>query len=219
MFSSMFRSNDLDDGDDRRWLYLFSGEVVYDVDEAVVVICSGDEELVFPARFLLRRRSSGGFRRERRGPIREDKARSLRQEGHVPRKPQVFSRIKHERDKPTRRRSLVSATVFTRLDPGDKNVFTRLVERKRDVHSRLGLEDAPRHKRVSRTSCTSTSAETPSQRRKDVRELIQSYVTCSSKRQQEIKEEWNTADRASRMSYTQTEELYALENNHDQGER
>ncbi|GJS45681.1 retrotransposon protein, putative, ty1-copia subclass [Tanacetum coccineum] len=37
MFSSMFRSGDLDDGDDRHWLYMFSGEVVYDGDEAVVV--------------------------------------------------------------------------------------------------------------------------------------------------------------------------------------
>ncbi|GKE13689.1 hypothetical protein Tco_1421266, partial [Tanacetum coccineum] len=36
MFSSMFRSGDLDDGDDRHWLYMFSGEVVYDGDEAVV---------------------------------------------------------------------------------------------------------------------------------------------------------------------------------------
>ncbi|GJS36019.1 hypothetical protein Tco_0534401 [Tanacetum coccineum] len=100
----------------------------------------------------------------------------------------VFSRLRHERDKPTRRRSPVSATVFTRLGPGDKNVFTR-------------------------------SAETPSQRRKDARELIRSYVTCSSKRQQEIEEEWNTADRASRKPYTRTEEPYYSENDHDQGGR
>ncbi|GJS28780.1 hypothetical protein Tco_0489400 [Tanacetum coccineum] len=34
----------------------------------------------------------------------------------------------------------------------------------------------------------------------------------TGKRQQEIEEEWNTADRASRMTYTQTEESYYLEN-------
>ncbi|GJU03133.1 hypothetical protein Tco_1113471 [Tanacetum coccineum] len=61
------------------------------------------------------------------------------------------------------------------------------------------------------------SAETPSQRRRDTRELIQSYVTCSRKRQQEIKEEWNTVDRESRMSYTRFKELYDLESDHDLG--
>nr|GEX16183.1 mitochondrial glycoprotein [Tanacetum cinerariifolium] len=129
----------------------------------------------------------------------------------------VFSRLRHERDKPTCRRSLMSATVFTRLGPGDKNVFTRLGKRKRGVHSRLGPEDAPRYRRVSRKRSTSKSAETPSQRRNDAREIIRSYVTCSSKRQQEIKEEWNSADRTSRRSYTGTEELYYSENDHDQG--
>ncbi|GJZ91540.1 hypothetical protein Tco_0663467 [Tanacetum coccineum] len=129
----------------------------------------------------------------------------------------VFSRLRHERDKPTHRRSPMRATVFTRLGPGDKNVFTQLGERKRGVHSRLGPEDAPRHRRVSRKRSTSRSAKTPSQRRKDVRELIRSYVTCPSKHQQEIEEEWNTADRASRRPYTRTKELYYSENDHDQG--
>ncbi|GKE58903.1 hypothetical protein Tco_1498088, partial [Tanacetum coccineum] len=106
----------------------------------------------------------------------------------------VFSRLRHERGKPTRRRSPMSATVFTMLGLGGKNIFTRLEERKRDVHSRLGPEDALRHRHVSRKRSTSRSTETPSQKRKDARELIQSYVICSSKRQQEIEEEWNTAD-------------------------
>nr|GEV48597.1 reverse transcriptase domain-containing protein [Tanacetum cinerariifolium] len=129
----------------------------------------------------------------------------------------VFSRLRHERDKPTRRRSLVSATVFTKLGLGDKNVFTRLRDRKRGVHSWLGPEDAPRHRRVSRKRSTSRSAKTPSQRRKDDRELIRSYVTCFGKCHQEIKEEWNAADRASRRPYTQTEELNYSEYDHDQG--
>ncbi|GJT06027.1 reverse transcriptase domain-containing protein [Tanacetum coccineum] len=112
-----------------------------------------------------------------------------------------------------------TATILlpTGLGLGDKNVFTRLGERKRGIHSRLGPEDAPRHKRMSRKRSTSRSAETPRQRRRDARELIRSYVTCSSKHQQEIKEEWNTADRASRKPYTRTEELYYSENDHDQG--
>ncbi|GJW64916.1 hypothetical protein Tco_0116800 [Tanacetum coccineum] len=95
------------------------------------------------------------------------------------------------------RQSPVTASRGTRpsLGPGDKNVFTRLGERKRDVHSRLEPEDAPRHRRASRKRSMSRSAETPSQRRKDAWELIRSYVTCSSKRQQEIKEEWNIAER------------------------
>ncbi|GJW61991.1 hypothetical protein Tco_0111326 [Tanacetum coccineum] len=70
---------------------------------------------------------------------------------------------------------------------------------------------------MSRKGSTSTSGETPSQRRKDSRELIRSYVTCSRKRQREIKEEWNTAGRASRKS--QTEELYYSENGRDQSGR
>nr|GEY86187.1 reverse transcriptase domain-containing protein [Tanacetum cinerariifolium] len=89
--------------------------------------------------------------------------------------------------------------MFARLGPGDKNIFTRLGERKRGVHSQLGPEDAPRHMRVSRKRSTSRLAKTPSQRRKDDRELIRSYVTCSSKCQQEIEEEYNTADRASQF--------------------
>ncbi|GJV71266.1 hypothetical protein Tco_1491261 [Tanacetum coccineum] len=100
--------------------------------------------------------------------------------------------------------------------PWRQKCFYAVGERKRDVHSRLGPEDAPRHRRVSRNRSTSRSAETPSQRRKDARELIRSYVTCSSKRQQEIEEEWNTADRTSRRLHTRTEERYYSENDHDQ---
>ncbi|GJV46632.1 hypothetical protein Tco_1431168 [Tanacetum coccineum] len=96
----------------------------------------------------------------------------------------AFSRLRHERDKPTRRRSPVSATVFTRLGPRDKDVFTRLGERKRSIHSRLGPDVAPWHMHASRKRSTSRSAENPSRRRKDDRELIQSYVTCSSERHQ-----------------------------------
>ncbi|GJZ27744.1 reverse transcriptase domain-containing protein [Tanacetum coccineum] len=81
----------------------------------------------------------------------------------------------------------------------------------------MGLDVAPRHKHASRKRNASRLAENPSRRRKDARELIRSYVTCSSERQQEIEEEWDVADRASRRSRTWNEELYHLENDHDQG--
>ncbi|GKC07071.1 hypothetical protein Tco_0998681, partial [Tanacetum coccineum] len=80
-----------------------------------------------------------------------------------------------------------------------------------------GPDNALRHGHANRKRSTIRSAETPSQRRKDTRELIRSYVTSSSKRQQEIKEEWNTVDRESHRSYTRTKELYDSENEHDQG--
>nr|GEV13099.1 protein kinase-like domain-containing protein [Tanacetum cinerariifolium] len=125
---------------------------------------------------------------ERRDLRREDKALASR--GTRPlQSASVFSRLRHEKDKPTRQRSPVNATVFTRLGPGDKNVFTRLGERKRGVHLRLGPEDVPQHIHMSRKKSTSRPTKTSSQRRKDARELIRSYVTCSSKRQQEIEEE------------------------------
>ncbi|GJV73504.1 hypothetical protein Tco_1493499, partial [Tanacetum coccineum] len=76
----------------------------------------------------------------------------------------IFSRLRRKRDKPTRRRSPVSATVFTRLGPRDKNVFKRLGERKRDIHSRLGPDNASRHGHANRKRSTSRSAKTPSQR-------------------------------------------------------
>ncbi|GKF47063.1 hypothetical protein Tco_0136865, partial [Tanacetum coccineum] len=66
----------------------------------------------------------------------------------------AFSRLKRERDKPTRRRSPLSATMFTRLGPRDKDVFTRLGERKKSVHSRLGLDVTPRHRHASRKRST-----------------------------------------------------------------
>ncbi|GJS13202.1 reverse transcriptase domain-containing protein [Tanacetum coccineum] len=129
----------------------------------------------------------------------------------------VFSRLRHERDKLTRRRSPMSATLFTGLGHKDKDVFTQFGERKRSVNSRLGLDAAPRHKHVSRKRSATRSAKNLSRKRKDARELIRSYVTCSSERQQEIEEEWDAADRESRRSHTRTEERYHSENDCDRG--
>ncbi|GJT94017.1 hypothetical protein Tco_1082862 [Tanacetum coccineum] len=95
----------------------------------------------------------------------------------------AFSRLKHERDKPTRRRSPVSVTVFTRLGPGDKDVFTRLGEEKEaSTHDWGRMSHRDTCVQVEK-GVPAESAENPSRRKKDGRELIRSYVTCSSKHQ------------------------------------
>ncbi|GJW98228.1 reverse transcriptase domain-containing protein [Tanacetum coccineum] len=111
-----------------------------------------------------------------------------------PRRPQAYLQAQAmKKDKPTLEEAPERCYRFTKLCPGDKYVFTRLGERKRGVDSQLGPKDAPRHRRAIRKGST------------------------SSKHQQEIEEEWNTADRASRRPYTRTKELYYSENDHDQG--
>ncbi|GJW54432.1 hypothetical protein Tco_0098517 [Tanacetum coccineum] len=103
----------------------------------------------------------------------------------------AFSRLRHEGERPTRQRSPVNATVFTRLGPRDRNVFIRLGERRRSVHPQLGPDVAPRHRHASKRRSASLirSAKDRHRRRKDARDLIQSYVTCSNERQREIEEE------------------------------
>ncbi|GKC28640.1 hypothetical protein Tco_1035934 [Tanacetum coccineum] len=78
---------------------------------------------------------------------------------------------------------------------------------------------APRHRHASKRRSASLIrlVEDPQRRRKDTWDLIQSYVTSSSERQREIKEEWDAADHASRMPPALTKELYLLENDHNQG--
>ncbi|GJU06718.1 hypothetical protein Tco_1123148 [Tanacetum coccineum] len=108
----------------------------------------------------------------------------------------MFSRLRREGDKPTRRRSPVSTIVFTRLGHRDGNVFTHLGERRKNVHSRLGPEVVPRRRHASeRMSASSNrSAKDPNHRNKDARSLICSYVTCSSECQREIEEEWSNGE-------------------------
>ncbi|GKC33146.1 hypothetical protein Tco_1040440 [Tanacetum coccineum] len=119
----------------------------------------------------------------------ESQAQLQNPEIHVSHRAQAFS--------PARRRSPVSTTVFTRLGQSDKNVFTRLGERKKDVHSRLGPKVVSRrgHENEKRSASTSRSAEDSNHRRKEARNLIRSYVTCSSERQREIARECDAADR------------------------
>ncbi|GJR48136.1 hypothetical protein Tco_1316239 [Tanacetum coccineum] len=123
--------------------------------------------------------------------------------------PSVFSRLKHGEPSSPRRRS-PSTTVFTRLGKRKKNVFTRLGKREREVFSRLERES------VSRRMYANARREASSGRaRKEARNLVRSYVTCSRERQREIEREWDAADRATRKQPTQTEEAYDSESGHD----
>ncbi|GKB88688.1 reverse transcriptase domain-containing protein [Tanacetum coccineum] len=99
--------------------------------------------------------------------------------------------------------------MFTRLGNRDMNVFTRLGERKKDIHSPLGPEGAShrRHASDRRSASTGRSGENPNHMREEARNLIRSYVTCSSESQREIKREWDATDRANRRQSTDEEDL------------
>ncbi|GKA75214.1 hypothetical protein Tco_0781592 [Tanacetum coccineum] len=92
-------------------------------------------------------------------------------------------------------------------------------ERRRDVHSRIGLEGASRRRHADYIMHASAGRATknPDHRRKEVRNLVRSYVTCSSERQREIEREWDTDDQASHEKPTQTVETYLSEGEHDRG--
>nr|GEY61816.1 hypothetical protein [Tanacetum cinerariifolium] len=131
----------------------------------------------------------------------------------------VFSRLKHDKEKLACQRSPVSTTVFTRLGYKDKNLFARLGEKRRSVHSRLGPEAVSRrrHAKERRSASTGRSGEDLNRRKKEARDLIRSYVTCSSERQIEIEREWDATDRVKRAKHARTEETYLSENEHDRG--
>ncbi|GJR80484.1 reverse transcriptase domain-containing protein [Tanacetum coccineum] len=82
-----------------------------------------------------------------------------------------------------------------------KNVFTRLGEREKDVFSHLGPENTSRRRHASakRHASAGRTTRDPDRRKREARNLVRSYVTCSSKRQREIEREWDAADRANRM--------------------
>ncbi|GJV07403.1 hypothetical protein Tco_1345059 [Tanacetum coccineum] len=123
-------------------------------------------------------------RKRRTKKRRKPSPRTMSRSTHPSPSPSVFSRLRHEESRFTGQRSPVSATMFTRLGGKDKNVFTRLGERRKDIHSRLGPEAPSRHKHASdrRRASTGRSAEDPNHRRKEARNLVRSYVTCSSER-------------------------------------
>ncbi|GJR70403.1 hypothetical protein Tco_0016468 [Tanacetum coccineum] len=155
--------------------------------------------------------------KKRRSPSPDAMSRSSRPS----RSPSVFSRLRHGESSPTRQRSPVSTTVFTRVGARDKNVFTRLGEKKRDIHSRLGPKVVSRQKHTSDRRCASSGrlAENPSRGRKETRNPVRGYVTCSSERQRENKEEYDAVDRANRKRPTQAENMYLSGSEHDDGGR
>nr|GEY10164.1 reverse transcriptase domain-containing protein [Tanacetum cinerariifolium] len=102
----------------------------------------------------------------------------------------VFSRLKHGEPSPSRRRCPMSTTIFTRLGEKEKNVLTRLGEREKGVSSRLCPENTScrRHANARRDASAGRATRDPNHRKKEARNLVHNYVTCSSERQKEIKE-------------------------------
>nr|GEY37649.1 hypothetical protein [Tanacetum cinerariifolium] len=79
-------------------------------------------------------------------------------------------------------RSPVNTNVFTRLDEKEKYIFTWLGGKEKDVFSRLGSE---RHRYAGAQKHASAGKATGDLdlRRMEARNLVRSYVTCSSKPQ------------------------------------
>ncbi|GJS54351.1 hypothetical protein Tco_0627713 [Tanacetum coccineum] len=103
----------------------------------------------------------------------------------------IFSRIRREGAKPTRQRSPVSTTVFTRLGDRDRNVFQRLGERK---------------KRHTLTSWARSHAAMQTCKRKKKR----------YHRQIQIEREWDEADRANRRRPIRIKGIPLTEDEDDQ---
>ncbi|GJR49703.1 hypothetical protein Tco_1400224 [Tanacetum coccineum] len=60
-------------------------------------------------------------------------------------------------------------------------------------------------------------ARDPDRRSREAKSLIQSYVTCSSKRQREIEQEWNAVDRANRRMLIPAREATLSESKNSRG--
>ncbi|GJU67667.1 hypothetical protein Tco_1253926 [Tanacetum coccineum] len=158
---------------------------------------------------------------------RKTKKRQSPSPGNMPRgtrpgqSPSVFSRLGQEKPKSACQRSPVSTTVFTKLGAKDKNVFTRLREKRRDIHLQLGPKVASRPKHVSdrRRANSKMSVEVQNHERRVARDPVRSYVACSSKRQGEVEEVWDATDRAVHRRHARTENMYLYESKHDDGER
>ncbi|GJY98646.1 hypothetical protein Tco_0516076 [Tanacetum coccineum] len=88
------------------------------------------------------------------------------------------------------------------------SVFSRL--RNKD----LSAEEAPRalpHASARRHASAGRTIRNLNRRKREARNLVRSYVTCSSERHREIEREWDAADRANRRKSTQAEEEYLSE--------
>ncbi|GJU56360.1 hypothetical protein Tco_1230074 [Tanacetum coccineum] len=129
--------------------------------------------------------------RRRRPKKRKPSPATTPRDTHPLQNTSVFSRLRREKDKLTRQRIIpVSTTVFTRPGHRDGNVFTCLRERRKNVHSRLGPEVAPRSRHAS--------------------ERRSAFRT-------EIEEEWYAADRANPRQLARTKEAYLSEDENNQG--
>ncbi|GJZ97707.1 hypothetical protein Tco_0670160 [Tanacetum coccineum] len=140
--------------------------------------------------------------------------------GYYPsQRPSVFSRLKQGEQSSSRPRSPISTMNFTRLGEREKNVFTWLEEREKGVFTclRLGNTSRCKHASARRDVSTGRAVRDPDRRIRKARNLVRSYVTCSSERQREIKREWDATDRANRRKPTQEEECYLSESENDGG--
>ncbi|GKD67646.1 hypothetical protein Tco_1321736 [Tanacetum coccineum] len=158
--------------------------------------------------------------KKRRAKKRRNPSRSTMSRCSYPsQSPSVFSRLKHREPGSSHRRSPVSTTIFIRLGEREKNVFTQPGEREKGVFSRLGPENTSRqrHANARRDASAGRATRDPKHIKREARNLVQSYVTCSSERHREIKREWDAADWADRRKSTQNEERYLSESENDGG--
>ncbi|GJT38097.1 hypothetical protein Tco_0937962 [Tanacetum coccineum] len=122
--------------------------------------------------------------------------------------PNVFPRLRHEESVPSRQRNPVSITVFIRLGEREKNIFTRLGEGEKGVFSRLGPENMSRrrHANARRDASAGRATRYLDRRKRKARNLVRSYVTCSSERHREIEREWDAANQGDHRKSKQNEE-------------
>nr|GEU47233.1 retrovirus-related Pol polyprotein from transposon TNT 1-94 [Tanacetum cinerariifolium] len=90
---------------------------------------------------------------------------------------------------------------------------------KNGVFSRLEPENTSRSGHMIARSDTSAGRDTkdPNRRKREARNLVRCYVTCSSERQKEIEREWDVADRAYHEKSTQNEVRYLYAGENDGG--
>nr|GEY00839.1 reverse transcriptase domain-containing protein [Tanacetum cinerariifolium] len=134
---------------------------------------------------------------------------SSRQKAHTKEKTQYSESESYDRKRKTKKRRSPARTTCLKapvsiearaLGVVDKNVFTRMGEKREDVRSRLGpkVTSRPKHTSDRRRTNSEMSAEDQNRERNETRNPGRSYVTCSSKRHREIEEEWDAIDQANR---------------------
>nr|GEV41910.1 reverse transcriptase domain-containing protein [Tanacetum cinerariifolium] len=74
-----------------------------------------------------------------------------------------------------------------------------------------------RHASARRDASAGRADRDPDRRKRESRNLVRSYVTCSNEGQTEIEREWDAIDRANRRKPTRDEECYLSESENDGG--